>query len=67
MNIVGDYDPTLSRFLDFTRSSYRSAFDANVVYQFETMECVSLCKIYRSYRQDAIHGNKMHHVEQINF
>ncbi|KAI5066241.1 hypothetical protein GOP47_0018865 [Adiantum capillus-veneris] len=40
INIVGDYDPTLSRYLDFTRSSYRSAFDANVVYQFETMECV---------------------------
>lgn len=40
INIVGDYDPALSRFLDFTRSSYRSAFDANVVYQFETMECV---------------------------
>ncbi|KAH7442550.1 hypothetical protein KP509_03G093800 [Ceratopteris richardii] len=40
INIVGDYDPALSRFLDFTRSSYRSAFDTNVVYQFETMECV---------------------------
>eukprot|EP00249_Psilotum_nudum_P017779 c26484_g1_i2 orf=45-2201(+) len=40
VNIVGDYDPALAKFFDFTRSSYRSAFDGNVVYQFETMECI---------------------------
>ncbi|XP_042511953.1 actin-related protein 5 isoform X2 [Macadamia integrifolia] len=40
VTIVGDHDPALMRYFDCTRSSYRSAFDSNVVYQFEIMEYV---------------------------
>ncbi|KAF8395601.1 hypothetical protein HHK36_019551 [Tetracentron sinense] len=36
--IVGDHDPALMKYFDCTRSSHRSAFDGNVVYQFEIME-----------------------------
>lgn len=41
VTIVGDHDPVLLKYFDCTRSSYRSAFDSNVVYQFEFMEYVS--------------------------
>lgn len=41
VTIVGDHDPVLLKYFDCTRSSYRSAFDSNVVYQFEIMEYVS--------------------------
>jgi actin-related protein 5 len=37
---VGDYDSGTVKLFDFTRSSLRSAFDGNVVYQFETMESI---------------------------
>ena len=37
---LGEFDPNFVKLFDFTRSSIRSAFDGNVVYQFETMECV---------------------------
>lgn len=57
VNIVGDYDPALSRFLDFTRSSYRSAFDANVVYQFETMECI----LDYIFNRMGVDGNEIEH------
>ncbi|XP_020577704.1 actin-related protein 5 [Phalaenopsis equestris] len=40
VTIVGDHDPVLLKYFDCTRSSYRSAFDSNVVYQFEIMEYV---------------------------
>ncbi|XP_043718303.1 actin-related protein 5 isoform X1 [Telopea speciosissima] len=40
VTIVGDHDPALMRYFDCTRSSYRSAFDSNVVYQFEIMEYI---------------------------
>ncbi|PKA65979.1 Actin-related protein 5 [Apostasia shenzhenica] len=40
VTIVGDHDPALMKYFDCTRSSYRSAFDNNVVYQFEIMEYV---------------------------
>ncbi|CAA6656803.1 unnamed protein product [Spirodela intermedia] len=40
VTIVGDYDPSLMKYFDCTRSSFRSAFDNNVVYQFEVMEYV---------------------------
>lgn len=40
VTIVGDHDPALLKYFDCTRSSYRSAFDSNVVYQFEIMEYV---------------------------
>ncbi|XP_031488333.1 actin-related protein 5 isoform X1 [Nymphaea colorata] len=40
VSIVGDHDPALMKYFDFTRSSLRSAFDSNVVYQFETMEYI---------------------------
>ncbi|KAL5567542.1 hypothetical protein UlMin_024117 [Ulmus minor] len=36
--IVGDHDPSLMKYFDCTRSGPRSAFDSNVVYQFEIME-----------------------------
>ncbi|KAJ6799115.1 actin-related protein 5 [Iris pallida] len=41
VTIVGDHhDPALMRYFDCTRTSYRSAFDSNVVYQYEIMEYV---------------------------
>lgn len=40
VNIIGDFDLGLMKFFDFTRSTLRSAFDSNVVYQFETMEYI---------------------------
>ncbi|KAK6929361.1 Actin family [Dillenia turbinata] len=40
VTIVGDQDPTLLRYFDCTRSGPRSAFDNNVVYQFEIMEYI---------------------------
>lgn len=41
VTIVGDHDPALLKYFDCTRSGPRSAFDSNVVYQFEIMEYVS--------------------------
>lgn len=41
VSLVGEFDPQYVKLFDFTRSSLRSPFDGNVVYQFETMECVS--------------------------
>ncbi|KAF8395141.1 hypothetical protein HHK36_019082 [Tetracentron sinense] len=41
VTIVGDHDPALMKYFDCTRSSHRSAFDGNVVYQFEIMEYIS--------------------------
>ncbi|KAJ0987793.1 hypothetical protein J5N97_006149 [Dioscorea zingiberensis] len=40
VTIVGDHDTALMKYFDCTRSSSRSPFDSNVVYQFETMEYV---------------------------
>ncbi|XP_008777309.1 actin-related protein 5 isoform X1 [Phoenix dactylifera] len=40
VTIVGDHDPALMKYFDYTRTSHRSAFDSNVVYQFEIMEYV---------------------------
>ncbi|XP_020233940.1 actin-related protein 5 isoform X1 [Cajanus cajan] len=40
VTIVGDHDPALLKYFDCTRSGPRSAFDSNVVYQFETMEYI---------------------------
>ncbi|PON60995.1 Actin-related protein [Trema orientale] len=40
VTIVGDHDPTLLKYFDCTRSGPRSAFDSNVVYQFEIMEYI---------------------------
>jgi actin-related protein 5 len=45
-SIVGDYDSGTVKLFDFTRSSLRSAFDGNVVYQFETMESVRCCPLF---------------------
>lgn len=38
VTIVGDHDLSLLKYFDCTRSGPRSAFDSNVVYQFEIME-----------------------------
>ncbi|PPS11699.1 hypothetical protein GOBAR_AA08941 [Gossypium barbadense] len=38
VTIVGDHDPALLKYFDCTRSGPRSAFDSNVVFQFEIME-----------------------------
>lgn len=50
VTIVGDHDPALLKYFDCTRSGPRSAFDSNVVYQFEIMEYVSwfffLCSVF---------------------
>ncbi|KAK4797831.1 hypothetical protein SAY86_030157 [Trapa natans] len=40
VTVVGDHDPTLLKYFDCTRSGPRSAFDSNVVYQFEIMEYI---------------------------
>lgn len=40
VTIVGDHDTTLLKYFDCTRSGPRSAFDSNVVYQFEIMEYI---------------------------
>ncbi|CAL9753015.1 unnamed protein product [Musa acuminata subsp. burmannicoides] len=40
VTIVGDHDPSLMKYFDCTRTSFRSPFDNNVVYQFEIMEYV---------------------------
>ncbi|KAK9154325.1 hypothetical protein Sjap_001805 [Stephania japonica] len=40
VTIVGDHDPALIKYFDCTRSFQRSAFDGNVVYQFEIMEYI---------------------------
>ncbi|KAG0487814.1 hypothetical protein HPP92_006625 [Vanilla planifolia] len=40
VTIVGDHDPALLKYFDCTRTSYRSPFENNVVYQFEFMEYV---------------------------
>lgn len=42
VTVVGDHDPALMKYFDCTRSGPRSAFDSNVVYQFEIMEYVSV-------------------------
>jgi hypothetical protein len=41
VTIVGDHDPALLKYFDCTRSGPRSAFDSDVVFQFEIMEYVS--------------------------
>ncbi|CAK9133603.1 unnamed protein product [Ilex paraguariensis] len=40
VTIVGDHDPALLKYFDCTRSGPRSAFESNVVYQFEIMEYI---------------------------
>ncbi|PPD98223.1 hypothetical protein GOBAR_DD04723 [Gossypium barbadense] len=40
VTIVGDHDPALLKYFDCTRSGPRSAFDSNVVFQFEIMEYI---------------------------
>ncbi|OIW14177.1 hypothetical protein TanjilG_21317 [Lupinus angustifolius] len=40
VTIVGDHDPALLKYFDRTRSRPPSAFDSNVVCQFETMEYI---------------------------
>lgn len=41
VTVVGEHDPALFKYFDCTRSSWRSPFDNNVVYQFEILEYVS--------------------------
>jgi hypothetical protein len=40
VTVVGNTDPALMKYFDCTRTSIRSAFDDDVVYQFEYMEYV---------------------------
>ncbi|KAL2227501.1 actin-related protein 5 [Sesamum indicum] len=40
ITVVGDHNPALLKYFDCTRSGPRSAFDSNVVYQFEIMEYI---------------------------
>lgn len=60
MTIVGDHDPALLKYFDCTRSGPRSAFDSNVVYQFEIMEYVCLfvsvfAFFLKAYNQNLLH------------
>ncbi|GLJ40957.1 hypothetical protein SUGI_0847740 [Cryptomeria japonica] len=40
VNVIGDFDHGLMKFFESGRSNFRSAFDGNVVYQFEYMEYI---------------------------
>ncbi|KAL2558137.1 Actin-related protein 5 [Forsythia ovata] len=40
ITVVGDHNPALLKYFDCTRTGPRSAFDNNVVYQFEIMEYI---------------------------
>jgi hypothetical protein len=40
VTVVGDADPALMKYFDCTRTSIRSPFDDDVVFQFEYMEYV---------------------------
>lgn len=40
VTVVGDHNPALLKYFDCTRSGPRSAFESNVVYQFEIMEYI---------------------------
>ncbi|KAG4964783.1 hypothetical protein AAZX31_14G065600 [Glycine max] len=40
VTIVGDHDPAFLKYFDCTHSGPHSAFDSNVVYQFETMQYI---------------------------
>ncbi|KAL8170538.1 hypothetical protein V2J09_022342 [Rumex salicifolius] len=40
VTVVGDHDSVLLKYFDCTRSGPRSAFESNVVYQFEIMEYI---------------------------
>ncbi|GAB2216489.1 hypothetical protein Drorol1_Dr00024263 [Drosera rotundifolia] len=40
VTVVGDHGPALLKYFDCMRSTPRSAFDFNVVFQFETMESI---------------------------
>ncbi|KEH34721.1 putative Actin family [Medicago truncatula] len=40
VTIVGDHDPALLKYFDCTRSGPRSAFESDVVFQFEIMEYI---------------------------
>lgn len=40
VTVVGDHNPVLLKYFDCTRSGPRSAFESNVVYQFEIMEYI---------------------------
>ncbi|XP_059290668.1 actin-related protein 5-like [Lycium ferocissimum] len=40
VTVVGDHNPALLKYFDCTRSGPRSAFENNVVYQFELMEYI---------------------------
>ncbi|KAI3987090.1 hypothetical protein MKX01_036880 [Papaver californicum] len=57
VTIVGDADPTLMKYFDCTRSTLRSAFDSNVVYQFETMEYI----LDYAFARLAVDGYKVDH------
>ena len=50
ITVVGDHDPALLKYFDCTRSGPRSAFDSNVVYQFEIMEYVRLFHLFLIYQ-----------------
>ncbi|KAI3964333.1 hypothetical protein MKW92_053720 [Papaver armeniacum] len=57
VTIVGDADPTLMKYFDCTRSTLRSAFDSNVVYQFETMEYI----LDYGFERLGVNGHKVDH------
>jgi hypothetical protein len=48
VTVVGDADPALMKYFDCTRTSIRSPFDDDVVFQFEYMEYVRLTPVISS-------------------
>lgn len=57
VTIVGDHDPALMKYFDCTRSGPRSAFDSNVVYQFEIMEYI----LDFGFERIGAHGSQIDH------
>ncbi|KAL5986968.1 Actin-related protein 5 [Asimina triloba] len=65
VTIVGDHDPSLMKYFDCTRSSHRSAFDSNVVYQFEIMEYIMILDF--GFERMGADGSQvyLHHVVEV--
>ncbi|XP_020524009.1 actin-related protein 5 isoform X2 [Amborella trichopoda] len=57
VSIIGDLDPGLMKYFDYTRAPLRSPFDSNVVYQFETMEYI----LDYAFERIGVEGPKVDH------
>ncbi|KAM1020030.1 hypothetical protein ACFX13_042080 [Malus domestica] len=68
VTIVWDHDPALLKYFDCTRSGPRSAFDNNVVFQFETTMLFSSLKLWNIFLTSPLIGwVQMDHKWTIRF